>query len=554
MQRISWGRWLAAMALSVAASCALAAGALAADQLWWSNRTDPANARIVRAAMDGSGAVNVVPSSVSGRVNTSVADPSRNKLYWMERNTGKLWVSALDGSNPTVLLEGAGAGINPSSTMYSLSIDPVAQKLYWVNGQDNSIRWANTDGSLYGTLYSPIAGKLANPNQLVIDREHNRIWWANYTVGTPSPAYGYAKLDGSGGAQAIDPTCVSTTGGPSIQPENGQGMVVDYTAGKIYGMVEAAAAGLFMVESNLDGSGCRQITPPTGTPIPNSYGLALDPGTRWLYNARPFSPSDPLMEYLDLNASLPAPALSVLPISPSSFANGARYPFIIKEPKLASGSISISGSGTAPGSTLTLAGAETVDDQITMRVYRGAATKTVKWYRDGAEIPGETGMSLTATEPGIYKAVFTAVNTAGEIQGTSNEVTISSPPAPTPTPGPDPGPSPIPTPSNSFSAVSAAESSGSVVTVARVPGAGKLRQVATRASGGKRVSVCSSSRTATSAGRFRLECKPSAATRRAQKKGRVRVTVRVTYTPAGGTARTVTRYVWLRSLKPQFTG
>ncbi|MBU6337841.1 MAG: hypothetical protein KGR19_08540 [Acidobacteria bacterium] len=386
-------------------------------------------------------------------------------------------------------------------------------------------------------------------NPLVIDPAHNRIWWGNLTQdpGVSGSPIGYANLDGSGGAGTLSPSCARMSGAPpTISPNGASSLVVDYASGYLYAQMEFPfdAYGWFVGRAKLDGSDCLQVAEPLGSGGAASRGSAFDPDTGWLYV---FRSGLTRSNYMNMNGSLPVvDPWPILPISPSSAATTPRSPFIIKAPKLASGSVSISGSGTAPGSTITLSGAETVDDQITMRVYRGAATKTVKWYRDGVEIPGEAGMSLTATEPGVYKAVFTAGNTAGEIQATSSEVTIASPP--------NPGPDPTPTPSNSFSAVSAAEPSGSVVTVARVPGAGKLRQVATRASGGKRVSVCSSSRTATSAGRFRLECKPSAATRRAQKKGRVRVTVRVTFTPAGGTARTVTRYVWLRSLKPQFTG
>ncbi|MBU6337861.1 MAG: hypothetical protein KGR19_08645 [Acidobacteria bacterium] len=111
-----------------------------------------------------------------------------------------------------------------------------------------------------------------------------------------------------------------------------------------------------------------------------------------------------------------------------------------------------------------------------------------------------------------------------------------------------------PSPSNSFSALSAAPGS-SVVTVGRVPGAGKIRQSASfRSSSGSWRPVCSDSVSPSKAGRYRLGCKISSAARRAQRQGRVRVRVRVTYTPAGGTARTLTRYLWLRSLKPSYTG
>ena len=51
-----------------------------------------------------------------------------------------------------------------------------------------------------------------------------------------------------------------------------------------------------------------------------------------------------------------------------------------------------------------------------------------------------------------------------------------------------------------------------------------------------------------------LTCKVNAATRKAQKKGKVRVLLRTTFTPTGGTARTVNRTVVLPSLKPKYAG
>lgn len=116
-------------------------------------------------------------------------------------------------------------------------------------------------------------------------------------------------------------------------------------------------------------------------------------------------------------------------------------------------------------------------------------------------------------------------------------------------------PGPSPAPSNSFTAVTAATGSGSIVTAGRVSGAGKLRQSATyRTASGRWRPVCSDSGTRSTAGRYRLGCRINTAARKAQKKGRVRVRVRVTYSPTGGTPRTITRYLWLRSLKPSYTG
>jgi hypothetical protein len=90
-----------------------------------------------------------------------------------------------------------------------------------------------------------------------------------------------------------------------------------------------------------------------------------------------------------------------------------------------------------------------------------------------------------------------------------------------------------------------------------VPGPGALRQRGTRSTrsgAAARSLVCTDSKNAKRAGTYTLECEANAATRRAQRKGAVRVRITTTYTPTGGTARTVSRTVVLPAIKPRRTG
>ncbi|MFM8884127.1 MAG: GLUG motif-containing protein [Solirubrobacterales bacterium] len=129
-------------------------------------------------------------------------------------------------------------------------------------------------------------------------------------------------------------------------------------------------------------------------------------------------------------------------------------------------------------------------------------------------------------------------------------------PDPTPTPTPDPGPSPTPTPSNAFSMRAPGAIGSSVTSTVRVPGPGRLVMRATRNSNvAARLTACRVSKEVDRARSVVLTCRANAATRAAQRRGAVRLSVTVTYTPTGGTARTsAARTVVLKSTKPSYTG
>jgi hypothetical protein len=117
---------------------------------------------------------------------------------------------------------------------------------------------------------------------------------------------------------------------------------------------------------------------------------------------------------------------------------------------------------------------------------------------------------------------------------------------------------PGPTPSNRFTIASTSASGSMAVTRVRVPGAGKLSQrgsYRTRGAGSSATrTACTASRTAKKAGTYTLKCRLDAAARRQREKGRLRVVIRTTFTPTGGTARSSLRTIVFGSLKPRYTG
>jgi hypothetical protein len=426
------------------AGFAMPTHALAADQLWWSNASTGTQG-LVRSNPDGTGVIGVLPRASTRRLESSVVDPARGRVYWITRSDdvddpGVLYRAQLDGTN-IVRIGDALGGLDPDSySASSLSIDTVTQKLYWgiVDRNDFNpvrIRWSSADGSSAGTLYQTtttpeLTGSESDGIYLAIDHESNRIWWTNHAgrinPDTGQPPMGYANLDGTGGAQALRPVCESMDGGASITPDNATSIVVDRANGYIYAMLTRTGSGYgpwFVGRMRLDGTECVQIA--TDSPCPSfgcqARGGLLDPDTHMLFHFRVNGSAI----RIDTNGSLPANPPSLVTFDPAANVGSApRLASMIKPPHLA-GPLVVSASGSSPGATLSCA-CTPVDDQVAMRVYRGAATQSIAWYRDGVLIPGETGTTLVADRAGSYTAVLTAANVAGELVVTSNPIVIEA--------------------------------------------------------------------------------------------------------------------------------
>ncbi len=84
-----------------------------------------------------------------------------------------------------------------------------------------------------------------------------------------------------------------------------------------------------------------------------------------------------------------------------------------------------------------------------------------------------------------------------------------------------------------------------------LPGRGALAQIVTRKSAtGAVLTVCKTSAKVTKAGKVKLTCKLSSATRAALRKRSLRVSVKTTFTPTGGLSASKTQAVTLKSQRP----
>ena len=86
------------------------------------------------------------------------------------------------------------------------------------------------------------------------------------------------------------------------------------------------------------------------------------------------------------------------------------------------------------------------------------------------------------------------------------------------------------------------------------PGAAKQSGAFIYAPSGKRLTACSGSKKLTKAGRYTIDCTLTSAARSARRRGAIRVTLTTTFTPTGGTARSVTRTITLKKTSSGVTG
>jgi ABC-type phosphate transport system substrate-binding protein len=120
-------------------------------------------------------------------------------------------------------------------------------------------------------------------------------------------------------------------------------------------------------------------------------------------------------------------------------------------------------------------------------------------------------------------------------------------PAPTGTTTPTAPAPPAPSaPSNVFTLSKPRAAKGNILVSAQVPGAGNVRASATARIGRRTVTIASGASTRSSGGAVRFTLRPSRAAKTALRRGNLRVTVRVAYTPTGGSEATKTVTLTLR--------
>jgi virginiamycin B lyase len=488
--RFNLVRAAVASALVIASFAAFAAESVRADNYIYWGRNVVSTYSIARANLDGTG-VNTSFIPVPSIVG-GLAFNSAN-FYWAT-------ASAISRAN----LDGTGV----TSPFFNAAPAPAiaidSQYIYWnENGAGGSaIARANLDGTGANTSFIPLpAGDFAFA--IAIDSSH--LYFPN-SVGS---AIERANLDGTG----LNSTFI--TGGIT----SARGVAVN--GSHVYWADQTANT---IGRANLDGTG---VTPSFISGADQPTALAVDSNYVYWYNRNTGNIGRANLDGTGANQSFVTGASnagsSVYGIAVAPAGAVAKYALSVTRAGTGSGTVTSSPAGVDCGSACS---AE-YDSGTSVTLTAAAASGSTFAGWGGACSGAEATCTVSMSEARSVTASFDSV-----------------PPTP---------------PSNTFKVSVASTSGNSIRSRVTVPGPGKLSQRGTRSSRSSSArasaaSVCSVSRTASKAGTYTLTCKVNSATRKAQKKGKVRVLLRTTFTPTGGTARTVSRTVTLPSKKPRYTG
>jgi hypothetical protein len=385
----------AAPAIAAVAVAALwiAAGASAADSVFWANfRLSPA---IGRASLDGAGGSDLSIAGVPGQTHPTgtAIDAAAGRIYWSSSD------EAIDYAN----LDGSGGGElrivgTTVGTADGLAIDPVARRIYWDDQNTESIKYANLDGS-GGTVLNTAGATVNRPFGIAVDPVHGRIYWTN--IG--QEVISYANLNGSGGADL----------NTQVQVQGALGVAIDATAGRVYW---TNAAGGSIGVANLDGSASRNLDTPVGF-VHDPGGIAIDAEAERLYFVNRPAGGSPSIVSVNLNGGSPVPVNTTGGTLTNPIALS-----LLKTP-LGVGAPTITGETTL-GSTLSCSGGSWASDQPGAFLYRVPQTFSYQWSRDGQPIVGATTATLQAGRGGSYACKAIAGNAAGSAAQASAAVAI----------------------------------------------------------------------------------------------------------------------------------
>ena len=193
------------------------------------------------------------------------------KLYWTDRDAGRIQRSNLDGSG----VEDFVAGVEWLESPVGLALDVSGGKLYWTDGGADKIQRSNLDGSVVEDLVTGVEW----PWGLALDVSGGKMYWTD----AGAKRIQRSNLDGSGVQDLV--TDLATPHifaiGPSGQPEfHGAGVQIpggialDVSGDKMYWTSRGQPLGKIR-RSNLDGSGVEDLVT-SATHLDGPVDLALD--------------------------------------------------------------------------------------------------------------------------------------------------------------------------------------------------------------------------------------------------------------------------------------
>jgi hypothetical protein len=367
----------------------------AADRIYWG---EGRNSRLGFISPDGSGSGSLAPTGITiGSSEGTAIDPVSEKIYWLNNGIGGgpvgIAFASLNGSEAGTLTI-TGAEFNESS---GLAIDPIGRRIYWANEGGGTapatpaIWSANIENGTDLKQFNTSPATLKRPSGLALDPIARRLYWINSSVTVTANPVSFASLDDPGHGENLQ-----STGAPFATPS---GLAVDPIGGRVYWANLGASS---ISVAKLNGTGGEQLDT-TGADVNQPRGIAVDPfaGRVYVPDAIPsegplsFANSDGSGHGGNINHGALSPTFPVLRVSPRSTA-----------PPQISGE-------TLPGSTLTCSKGTWSPDLVSAFFYDAAKSFSFQWSRNGAEIPGANGETLKADAEGDYRCAVSAKNESG---------------------------------------------------------------------------------------------------------------------------------------------
>ena len=206
------------------------------------------------------------------RVTVTPAPASRTwKLYWTDRDGGRIQRSNLDGSD----VEDFIARVEWLDSPVGLALDVSGGKLYWTDSTAGKVQRSNLDGSVVEDLVTGVE----SPWGLALDVSGGKMYWTD----AGAKRVQRSNLDGSGVEDLVTDLAtphilaIGSSGQPEFYGAGVQipgGIALDVSGDKMYWTSQGQPLGKIR-RSNLDGSGVEDlVTSPTHWDGP--VGLALD--------------------------------------------------------------------------------------------------------------------------------------------------------------------------------------------------------------------------------------------------------------------------------------
>ncbi|MFT4049356.1 MAG: hypothetical protein QM648_05890 [Solirubrobacterales bacterium] len=374
-----------ALAATILAMLA-AATANAGERLYWANN-DGNLINWIDLAIGSGGNLDTTGSTAPAAPRGVAVDAASSRVYWVDNN-GLHYASA-DSSGGGHDVPAAGATFAAPS---GLDLDLATGRAFWANTGSNTIGWASLSGAGGGSL--DLSGSAAGTSYqgVAVDNSSGRIYFTSTT------GVNLARLDGGGSA---------AFGGAS--GTDGRDVAVDHAHGLLYWL-----DGDTIKFNDLGQTGGS--TPVSIAPVgyaDQSFGIAVDRAAGRLI----------FVSMIDYSAPLRAVTLAT-PTGNGQYISAAGagvhhsyYPYLLASP-VSLGGPTVSGSSVPAKLTCNSGGWQVASNGS--HASPAPRDVAISWTFNGAPLAGATGKTLAASVPGSYSCTETASNLAGATTATSS--------------------------------------------------------------------------------------------------------------------------------------